>query len=370
MSASLRRGSLLVFAFALVACPQVEHVETDAQRIEGPGSANHDLDASARDVLPGVDLVADADARSSPFATLGQKLYVTNAGSRDLTVIDALDLKSLGTVPLEGQPRCIARAPNSSTVYVAVGGANGENEGHLAVVDSRSGTLAASLPGGRDPQQLAITADGKDVYVASGVDGTLSMFDLEKKALGAPTLAGKDIEGLSLSPDGNWIYVTRRGARLVAVFDRNARKLVAEVKLAGHPSAVRFLPDDSLAFVVTTAAPSVTVLSLPAHKIEGTISVGTRPYDVAVADDGKRAYVTDEAGEVFAIDTSKMAVIGHVPVGKDPHGIAISPDGKNLYVANHGSDDLSVIDSEAMRERAKIPAGQKPTAVVLVPQPD
>jgi len=38
----------------------------------------------------------------------------------------------------------------------------------------------------------------------------------------------------------------------------------------------------------------------------------------------------------------------------------MTPDSRYLYVANAGSNDVSVVDTEEMREIARIPVGQVP----------
>ncbi len=65
------------------------------------------------------------------------------------------------------------------------------------------------------------------------------------------------------------------------------------------------------------------------------------------------------------VDRARKVVIARVPVGRLPRGIAISPDGSRLYVANSWSDNISEIDSAALRVVRTLPAGFEPTGVAV-----
>ena len=54
-------------------------------------------------------------------------------------------------------------------------------------------------------------------------------------------------------------------------------------------------------------------------------------------------------------------------VGPRPWGIAITPDGSTLYTANGPSNDVSVIDATTLKVITKIPAGQSPWGIAIMP---
>jgi YVTN family beta-propeller protein len=57
-------------------------------------------------------------------------------------------------------------------------------------------------------------------------------------------------------------------------------------------------------------------------------------------------------------------------VGARPWGVALSPDGSRLFAANGPSDDVSVIDTAAAKEVARVKAGRGPWGVIVVPAPE
>ena len=94
-----------------------------------------------------------------------------------------------------------------------------------------------------------------------------------------------------------------------------------------------------------------------------------RPMGIVLSPDGRRAFVTTGRGKtVVMMNTAADAVTDTIPeVGVRPWGIAITSDGKTLYTANGPSNDVSVIDATTLKVIQKIPAGQSPWGVAIMP---
>ncbi len=65
--------------------------------------------------------------------------------------------------------------------------------------------------------------------------------------------------------------------------------------------------------------------------------------------------------------SARAKLRAEVPVGTRPWGIALSADGTRLYTANGPSNDVSIVDTSALRTIRKIPVGRSPWGVVLGP---
>ena len=94
-------------------------------------------------------------------------------------------------------------------------------------------------------------------------------------------------------------------------------------------------------------------------------------HPVAVTPDGSKllALNTPDARlEVFSIGRGSLERIGEVPVGIDPVSVAALND-STAWVVNHVSDDVSVVDLNAMSVRATLRVGDEPTDVVFTGSP-
>src|SRR5471032_1491367 len=130
---------------------------------------------------------APAAAPAPPPAPPALGLYVTNEQSGDLSIIDVTAQTVVGTVKLGKRPRGIAASPDGTTLYVALSGSPASPPGvdektlpppdrtadGIGVVYLTEGKLIKVLPSGTDPEQLAVSHDGKQVYVANE-DGGLA----------------------------------------------------------------------------------------------------------------------------------------------------------------------------------------------------
>ena len=128
---------------------------------------------------------APAPAEPSVSTPAG-RLYVTNENSGDLTVIDTATRQVIATIPLGKRPRGIKVSPDGATLYVALSGSPmappGTDESKLpppdrkadgiGVVDVKQGKLLRVIQAGSDPEQTAVSQDGRWLFVANEDAGT------------------------------------------------------------------------------------------------------------------------------------------------------------------------------------------------------
>lgn len=135
-------------------------------------------------------------------------------------------------------PAGIAVSPDDAHVYVTSSGDHRvlvfarQSDGTLTFVNSvQDGTGGVDGLNGAD--QIAISADGKSVYISSGVEHSIATFRRESST-GALSFLNVLVDGVSgvdgllgahaiaLSDDGAHVYVGGLGDNAIAVFQRNA----------------------------------------------------------------------------------------------------------------------------------------------------
>ena len=117
-------------------------------------------------------------------------VYVSNEASGDLTVIDPDQPEAVATIPLGKRPRGIHAFGN--LLYVALSGSPfappGVDESTLpppdktadgiGVVDLKQNKLINKINAGSDPEQFALSQDGKTLYASNEDVSGLSIVDL------------------------------------------------------------------------------------------------------------------------------------------------------------------------------------------------
>lgn len=307
-------------------------------------------------------------------------LFVSNEVSGDLSIIDTRSASVAATIPLGKRPRGLQLAPDGRTLYVALSGSpmGGPNVDEsklppadkaadgIGVVDVAARRLVRVLRGVSDPEQLAVSADGKQLFVASEDRGELVVIDAADGAVRAHIPVGAEAEGVNLAPDGKTVYVTSEAEHRVTVIDTHTLQPIARIEVGTRPRSTAFSRDGARAYVLNEASGDVTVIDARAHRAVGTLPLpaGSLPMSGAVSPDGALLYMsTGRAGRVLAVDVGSGAVRAGAESGARPWGLALSPDGARLYAANGPSNDVAIIDARAMTVLARPKVGEKPWGV-------
>ncbi|MEO8309478.1 MAG: glutaminyl-peptide cyclotransferase [Pseudomonadota bacterium] len=315
----------------------------------------------------------------------GFRVLVTNERGGTLTVIDGPTRKVVNTVQLGKRPRGLKLSPDGKLLYVALSGSPIAGPGvdektlppadkgadGIGIVDTATLKLVKILRGVSDPEQLAVSADGKRLYVASEDTGRAIVLDAVTGKTIASLAVGGEPEGVTLSPNGKFVYVSSEEDHQVSVIDAAANKVVATFNAGDRPRFTEFSDDGSMAYVSGENDGSITVVDARTHKAMRTIKLKgdlTRPVGMAISHDGKKLYtVTGRGKNLLAVDIASGNVLNSVEVGNRPWGVGISPDGKSLFTANGSSNDVTVVDAATMMVAAKIPVGDSPWGLIILP---
>jgi YVTN family beta-propeller protein len=311
---------------------------------------------------------------------------VSNETGGDLSVIDVGTQQLVASIPVGKRPRGLRLSPDGSLVFVALSGSPiagpGVDESTLppadksadgiGVVSVKDLKLVRTIPAGSDPEQLAITPDGKRLFIANEDVMAATALDIETGQVLGSFKVGEEPEGVNVRPDGRVVYITSEGDNLVSVIDAVNLKLLKSFEVGARPRSTAFLPDSSRAYVPSETGQAITVVDAQAHRVLQTIKLEggptVRPMGTVVSPDGALLFATTgRGGSVLFIDTKTNKPVGEVAAGERPWGIAVSPDGKTIFTANGPSNDVTFIDVAERKVLAKVKAGDRPWGVVYVP---
>jgi alpha-galactosidase len=163
---------------------------------------------------------------------------------------------------------------------------------------------------------------------------------------GSPITVGSDPSGVAVTPDGKYVYVTNHGSKSVDVIDTATNTVVATIPVGAGPYGVTITPDGKTAYVADSGSNNVDVIDTATNTVVARVPVGAQPYGLAITPDGKNAYVSNQSGNtVTPIDTATNTAGTPIPVGSEPRQIAITPNGSTAYVANMGSASVTPINT-------------------------
>lgn len=258
----------------------------------------------------------------------GRRAAVTSYGTRERPG------STLSIVDLE-QPRELARidlAPHSRPHGVAWFAADriavtAEGSRQLLVVDPEAGRVVLAVPTGAETSHMvAVTTDGARAFVANLGSGTTTAVDLAAGRRMGELPTGEGSEALALSPDGRELWVGAREAGRVTIVDMDRLDIGATVNVPGAPIRIAFAPDGATAFVSCAGSGELAAIDTATRRERARMKI-----DVPLAADaGRRPYARLAAGSVL------------------PVGLRVSRDGRSVYVAATMGDAVVRLDAGSL----------------------
>ena len=335
-------------------------------------------------ILLSVCVACSGAHNSAPSSAENPRVYVSNEMDGTVSVVDPVERRVISTIQVGKRPRGIRVSSDGHSVFVALSGSPmggpGVDESKLppperqhdgiGVIDVKSGRLTRVLQGGTDPEQFAISADGRRMFVANEDAGQVTVLDIASGDVVRTIPVGGEPEGVDRTPDGRFVYVTSEADGQVFVIDAERLEVARIVDVGPRPRASAFLPDGSRAFVSAENEPAVYAIDTAAHAILKKIMLDNpalKPMGVVAAPDNRYVYVTTgRGGTLLKIDAASNTVAASLSVGERPWGLAISHDGRMLVTANGPSNDISIVDAVNWRMTGRVPVGERPWGAVFV----
>jgi YVTN family beta-propeller protein len=298
----------------------------------------------AADLSP-VALVADRD---------GKTLFISDATAKRVAIFDIAAGKVTATVDLPQTPAGLALSPDGSQLYVA----GAEPQGQVHVIDVGRRKATDGFEAGHTPSALAVAADGAKLYVCNRHNSNVGVHDSKSGKELTRIPVSREPVALAITPDGKTVFVANLlsiaaatgdyVAAGVSVIDTDSNKVVANLALPDGSVSLRGVcvsPCGTYAYVTHVLAH----YQLPTTQLERgwMCTAGLTIIDVAAR----------KVVNTVLLDDMELGAA-------NPWGSVCSSDGKYLCVTHSGSHELSIIDRAALHERlAKAASGVKVTDV-------
>jgi YVTN family beta-propeller protein len=237
----------------------------------------------------------------------------------------------------------VVYAPDGKRAYASAGGNNKVRSYDVAADGTLTETAPIALPAGSYPGGLAISADGKRLYVANDLGESMSIVDTSTGTVTSTTPVGHNPFTVALSKNGSKAYVSNWGGNTVSVLDASSGAALGSITVGTHPSALALNPVSGDLYVANSDGDTVSVVDTSTDTVTATVNlspypdapVGASPNALVASPDGSRLYVANAGdNDVAVVDLLSDSVAGLIPTAWYPTAIALSADGSTLYVAN------------------------------------
>jgi YVTN family beta-propeller protein len=306
---------------------------------------------------------------------------LTPAGS--VLLPNGWSLKPAGRqLPLGDLPVQIAVHPSEPVLAVLHAG-YGAHE--IITLDAQRGDILGRVALPQTFSGLVWSADGKRLYASGGFDDCIYRFDQGGGLLSNRWVLKYDEEGdaprcpagLALTVDGRILYVANAFSHQLAAYNTSSGKLLQQIPLGAeaYPYGLALDEGATRLYVSLWGRAEVAVVNLSAFEVAARVPVQEHPNEMRLARQGTVLYVANANRNTVSvvdtligkvIETIGTAIDPRASTGCTPSSLALSPDENVLFVANANTNDVAVVnvkDRGASAPLGFVPTGWYPTSV-------
>ena len=207
-------------------------------------------------------------------------------------------------------------------------------------------------------------------FTSNARENTVSLINVSDGSVLETIAVGRGPQGLALSPDGRYLYVANQLDDTISVLFVPDTRFIKNIPAQGGPMAIAVSPDGGILFVSCYSSGLVTALRAEDGAVISVIPVGEGAAGLALSSDGEHLYAANRTeGTISIIQTSNYTVSTVIDLGAafGPSGVRIPPGGDSLYVTGYWSNGVAVIDRGDYRNRRMIETGKGPSGIAFTP---
>jgi len=260
--------------------------------------------------------------------------------SDQLLVLNAKEGVVLQRIRVGRTPRGVAISPDGRQVFVTNSWDDTVSVIDAAKIDSATETATRTIATGAEPYGVVVDHAGKTLYVANRISNDVSVIDIASGAECKRLMAGRGASYLAISADGTRVYCTHVYPRIGA--QRTVPQSEVTVIDTAREAVVERIPLQGVAGMFHIALSSDGRMGVVAQM---------RPKNLVPLAHVEHGWVFGHSLTVFGADAGGTI---EVPLDELEHyyslqyGVAIAPDKSRILVTASGSDIVTVIDTKRL----------------------
>jgi len=165
---------------------------------------------------------------------------------------------------------------------------------------------------------------------------------------------------LAVSGDGKKLYVVAEEGNALLIVDNEKGNVSKKITVGNRPHSIVLDNGENKAYVSNQWSDNVSVIDLEKMSVINTLKTGNGPAGLSLSSDEKCLYVVNSySSDISVIDLRSGSEIKRLAAGNNPTGIQMSPDKSKLFItsrrallAPYGNPvtcELSVVDDKSRR---------------------
>jgi YVTN family beta-propeller protein len=192
-----------------------------------PSSSEADINQPAFPEADSNEKCAEADINqpNSPEVDINQNKFVSGSGV---------------AIPVGIHPIGIATNPQNGKIYVANAGSD-----TVSVIDSNTFKVISTIPVGNNPLDVALNPSNGKVYVTNYFSDTVSILDSRTDTTVGSVQVGARPVGVVINPADGKVYVANEGSNSISIIDDKTNKAIGNIQAGVEPQSLAIMPINS-----------------------------------------------------------------------------------------------------------------------------
>ena len=275
----------------------------------------------------------------------GRWLYVSNFGRRagdNISIFRADPLEAVGKVSYPGNAIETTLSADGRRLF-----STNKVTHSLDVIDvlnpTRPRYLRAYRLGGF-PKYVVLERYERRAYVSLWSDNTIARLELDSGRMRRLRHGQQLPRGLALTGDGRRLYVANNRGSTVSVIDTRRFSVEREIKVRGRPRHVVVSRDQKRLYVASIGWSAIAIVDLARSRVSRYIYVGKWPKTIVESHDGRFVYSADYGGHSLSIVDTRTWRVAQLALDLNKaSGLAVHPGDDQIYVTGWCSGDIWAI---------------------------
>jgi DNA-binding beta-propeller fold protein YncE len=320
----------------------------------------------------------------SAHGSARELIYVEAKRSKDIHIIDAVTFKPVGEIGVGFATDDVVGSHDGRMVfgngYIPNGNPVGfPDAGVVYGISTATNKIVwwCSIPG--MPHHLTVSLDDKRLFVPAVDKNYIYVIDTATGRMVDRWFSIIGNHGTELSTDGRHLYTGNILLRRIDVYDTATGQLAKIIRTREGVRPFKMDREEKLIYYQLSNFHGFEVRDIGTGNLIQTVNLpnlapgaeadvnGTVDHGIALTPDGKKIVAAGSvAGYVAVYSLPDMKLLGTIATGDEPNWIRVRADSKIAFTGNRGSNDISAIDLDQMKEVARIPAGTFPERFDIV----
>lgn len=273
-----------------------------------------------------------------------EKLFVTLPLINQVAVIETRSWTVASYIDTGVKPTTIALQPDQKYLWIGHEGGQPSASG-VTVIDTGTLKVVAQFPTGAGGHEVVVSSDNRFAFISNRESKTVSIIDVQKLTKISDINVGPNPVSLALSELSKAIYAVTEIDGSVAVMDPEG-KLLTRIKVKPGSRLLRFAPGGRYGFVLNTTESTVSIFDAASNRLLHEVKVGKAPDQIIFSD----TFAFVRSLQTESVNMIRLSTIGtEVDITEFPGGqgipaqassrvradsIVLAPEGNSVVLAN------------------------------------